>query len=51
MRFNVIAYANAERKLPRKEVVIYAADLDTAYYKAWREFDEYKEILVTPIED
>lgn len=43
-KFNIIAYADAEYGLPKKEKVVEAKDRDEALEKGWKEFPEYHEI-------
>ena len=46
MKFTVVAYADAEYGLPRKEAIITARNKDEAWAKAWRMFAEYHEVGV-----
>ena len=48
-KYEVIAYGNYERRLKRKEKIIIAKDEEDAWIKAWKEFAEYDEILVTEV--
>ena len=49
-KYTVIAYGNYERRLKRKEKIIIANDEEDAWIKAWKEFPEYDEILVTEVD-
>lgn len=49
-KYEVIAYGNYERRLKRKEKIIIAKDEEDAWIKAWKEFPEYDEILVTEVD-
>lgn len=49
-KYNVIAYGDYERRLKRKEITITAKDEEEAWIKAWKMFCEYKEILVTEVD-
>lgn len=50
-KWDIIAYADTERRLPRKEKVIYAKDWNEAISKGWDMFPEYKELGAFEKED
>lgn len=43
-KWTIIAYADAEYGLPKREKVIEAKDRDEAMNIGWKEFPEYHEI-------
>lgn len=43
-KWKIVAYANAEYGLPKKEKVIEAKNHDEAMKIAWKEFPEYDEV-------
>jgi hypothetical protein len=49
-KYNVKAYGNYERRLKQQEKIITAKDEEDAWIKAWKEFPEYDELLVTEVE-
>jgi hypothetical protein len=43
-KWKIVAYANAEYGLPKKEKIIEAKEHDEAMRIAWDEFPEYDEV-------
>lgn len=43
-KWTIVAYADAEYGLPKKEKIVEANDREDAIAKGWKEFPEYHEI-------